>query len=252
MTELAEDHVPTGCASLDRALGGGLPRGEITLFYGEAGTGKTSLAVQCAVLCCKRGGKALYVDSGGGFNVERLVQTAADALPLVTENLILFTPESFGQQILLVETLDRYATEKTTLLVFDTVTGHYRLELTGAQETFRSNRQLNRMIAYLKQLAVARRIAVLAISQVRTALAHGTDQPKPIEPVAQRVLSHWSSLSIRLSSTPMAGVKEWTIEKAKAPGKAGLRSLVTVTAKGVSDFSAATASARSDRSSWQT
>ncbi len=253
MAKLAEDYVPTGCIGLDRALGGGFPRGKISLLYGGAGTGKTSLAIQCAVLCSRRGEKALYVDSGGGFNVERLAQTAGDALPSVTENLIVFTPQSFHEQVLLVEAIDRYVTRSTGVLVVDTVTGYYRLELSGVHETFASNRQLNRMMAYLKQLAATRRVAVLAIGQVRASLAGPSNgRLQGIEPVARHVLDHWSSVSVRLSPTPVAGVKEWAIERGRTPETAGLRSLLAVTARGVSDASEATPSARSGRSTWQT
>ncbi|MEM2906011.1 MAG: ATPase domain-containing protein [Candidatus Bathyarchaeia archaeon] len=247
MAKLAEGCIPTGCPSLDRALGGGLPRGAVSLLYGEAGAGKTSLAVQCTVLCAKRGEKALYVDSGGGFNVERLAQMAAEALPEVMENLVVFTPQSFQEQILLAETIDRYVARKTTLAVFDTVTGLYRLELSGVHETFASNRQLNRMMAYLKQLAVARGVAVMAISQVRAALTPDASCGGGLEPVAQRVLNYWTSLSLRLSNTSRAGVKEWTIERAARPGIAGLHSLFEVADNGLRDFSEVTA--RSARSS---
>ncbi|RJS79912.1 DNA repair and recombination protein RadB, partial [Candidatus Bathyarchaeota archaeon] len=40
--------ISTGCTSLDDLLGGGITSGSITLIYGEAETGKTSLAIQCA------------------------------------------------------------------------------------------------------------------------------------------------------------------------------------------------------------
>ncbi len=52
----------TGLAALDALLGGGLDRGTSTLLLGPAGSGKSSIAVQCAVQAAARGEKAfLYL-----------------------------------------------------------------------------------------------------------------------------------------------------------------------------------------------
>jgi DNA repair protein RadB len=43
------DRLPSGCESLDSLLGGGFESGIITQLYGEAGTGKTNIALQLAI-----------------------------------------------------------------------------------------------------------------------------------------------------------------------------------------------------------
>ncbi len=43
--------IQTGCECLDNYLGGGISPGNITLIYGEPETGKTTLAMQCAMNC---------------------------------------------------------------------------------------------------------------------------------------------------------------------------------------------------------
>ena len=45
----------TGAAALDALLGGGLDRGTTTLLVGAAGTGKSSVAMQCAAAALQRG-----------------------------------------------------------------------------------------------------------------------------------------------------------------------------------------------------
>jgi circadian clock protein KaiC len=47
--------VSTGVARLDTLLGGGLDRGTATLLVGAAGTGKSSVTMQCAVAALHRG-----------------------------------------------------------------------------------------------------------------------------------------------------------------------------------------------------
>jgi circadian clock protein KaiC len=58
----AEPHqpavLPSGIASLDALLGGGLMTGGSTLLVGPAGTGKSSVALQFAVSAAERGGNA--------------------------------------------------------------------------------------------------------------------------------------------------------------------------------------------------
>jgi circadian clock protein KaiC len=58
----AEPHkpevLPSGIASLDSLLGGGLMTGGSTLLVGPAGTGKSSIAMQFAVSTAERGGSA--------------------------------------------------------------------------------------------------------------------------------------------------------------------------------------------------
>ena len=47
--------LPSGIASLDRLMGGGLERGTSTLFVGAPGTGKSTVAVQFAIAAAERG-----------------------------------------------------------------------------------------------------------------------------------------------------------------------------------------------------
>jgi circadian clock protein KaiC len=49
------DLQPTGVGPLDTLLGGGLDRGTATLLAGAAGTGKSSVAMQCVVTALQRG-----------------------------------------------------------------------------------------------------------------------------------------------------------------------------------------------------
>ncbi len=53
----------TGVPNLDTLLGGGIPREDVLLVIGEAGTGKTTLALQMAFHVAATGGIALYVST---------------------------------------------------------------------------------------------------------------------------------------------------------------------------------------------
>ena len=56
--------IPTGCLSLDIALGiGGLPRGRIIEIYGPESSGKTTVALHAIAEIQKQGGIAAFVDA---------------------------------------------------------------------------------------------------------------------------------------------------------------------------------------------
>ncbi|MBP5467248.1 MAG: recombinase RecA [Clostridia bacterium] len=56
--------LPTGCLSLDLAIGvGGLPRGRIIEIYGPESSGKTTVALHCIAETQKSGGIAAFIDA---------------------------------------------------------------------------------------------------------------------------------------------------------------------------------------------
>ena len=61
--ELNIETIPTGCLSLDIALGiGGLPKGRIIEIYGPESSGKTTLCQHIIAEAQKQGGVAAFVD----------------------------------------------------------------------------------------------------------------------------------------------------------------------------------------------
>jgi DNA repair protein RadB len=77
------EYLATGCSSLDALLDGGLERDAITLVFGEGGSGKTNLALQCARAAASRGLRIAYVDTEGVSSV-RLRQVFEGAGPTGT------------------------------------------------------------------------------------------------------------------------------------------------------------------------
>ena len=210
--DASESVISSGCASLDKLLGGGLPVGGISLIYGEAETGKTVLAMQSAVNVSRRGYKTIFIDSDYTFSPTRLSQIAYHDFNEIAPRIVLVRPTSFHEQSLAMDSLDEYLTQKTQLVVVDTITSLYRVEFGTPKETFALNRELTRQVACLSQISKTRDVAVLMISQVRSVLSDERESVS-IEPVATRVLRFWADVVINLRKTPQTHVIKAIIEK---------------------------------------
>jgi DNA repair protein RadB len=205
------ENVATGCRSVDDTLDGGLPAGSISLIYGEAETGKTTLAMQCAVNCANRNSKTLYVDCDDTFSAQRLSQVASKQFKQIAELIILMKPKDFREQAAIIDQMTDYVTMNFGLIVFDTFTSLYRLRVAESpSRTFELNRELNRQLAVLAQTARTQKIAVLTTSQVHNVLS---DMPVSVEPVATRVLKFWADIVIALKPTANPQMIEMMLTK---------------------------------------
>jgi len=202
--------IPTGCISLDKLLGGGFPAEGVSLVYGEAETGKTSLAVQCAVNCARRGIKSLFIDTDGTFSYERLSQIAEYDYEKISPLMIIMRPTTFQEQSRAIDQLEKVITNKFGLIIVDTVTSLYRVELDDPKETYAANRELNRQLAVLTQIAKTCGVATLIISQVRSVPLGETIE---IKPVATRVLNYWSEVVLDMKQTGQTRVIKVLREK---------------------------------------
>ncbi|XP_022717517.1 DNA repair protein recA homolog 1, chloroplastic-like isoform X5 [Durio zibethinus] len=80
---------PSGCLTLDLALGGGLPKGRIVEVYGPESSGKTTLALHAIAEVQKLGGNAMLVDAEHAFD-----PAYSKALGVDVENLIVCQPDN--------------------------------------------------------------------------------------------------------------------------------------------------------------
>lgn len=214
-------------------MGGGLPKGQVTLLYGVSSTGKTSLALQCAVVCARRKLKTIFIDSDNTFPVNRLAQIASDDLDHVSPLIFVSRPRTFYEQSLLIENLSYYVKD-VALVVLDSITSLYRLELELVDTTFILNRRLNWQTAHLVQAAKAHDLAVIVIGQVRSVITEKGD--KRMEPVATRVLKFWAQNILRLRPSEKPALRQALVEKHFEVNHTGELCLFALDEKGIVDL----------------
>jgi recombination protein RecA len=97
------DVVPTGCLSLDIALGvKGVPRGRIVEIYGPEASGKTTLAQHIVAEVQKLGGIAAFVDAEHALDPDY-----AKKIGVKVDELLISQPDTGEQALEIVETLVR-------------------------------------------------------------------------------------------------------------------------------------------------
>jgi recombination protein RecA len=118
--KLGESHrsvvetVPTGCLSLDIALGGGFPKGRVVEVYGPESSGKTTLTLHAIAAIQKSGGTAAFIDAEHALDPEYARRIGVDV-----DNLLISQPDNGEQALEIVETLVR--SNAVDIIVIDSV-----------------------------------------------------------------------------------------------------------------------------------
>lgn len=95
--------VPTGCLSLDLALGvGGVPKGRIVEVYGPESSGKTTVALHMVAEVQKRGGIAGFIDAEHALD-----PVYAEKIGVDIDNLYISQPDNGEQALEITETMVR-------------------------------------------------------------------------------------------------------------------------------------------------
>src|SRR3990170_3057889 len=93
-----ETKISAGSFDLNKWLFGGYEKDIITTIYGPAGSGKTNFCLLVSVSQAKKGNKIIYIDTEGGFSVERFRQLAGEEYQETLKNILLLKPTSFDEQ----------------------------------------------------------------------------------------------------------------------------------------------------------
>ena len=201
--------VSTSSRGLDALLGGGARAGEIVFLYGETGAGKTAVAMSLAASLLKRdaGAKVSWVDSDGKFSPPRMEQVLGPGEDM--RRLLYARPSSMEGQAEAIDVMERQL-QRGDMGVLDSATGVYRVDAGDAKATFSENKELNRQMGQLKEIAVGKGATMVVTGRVRSVL----DSPLPtVEPVGQRLLRYWADVVVKLETTPIPGARQATLEK---------------------------------------
>jgi circadian clock protein KaiC len=182
-TEFRRYSVPSGVDELDALLGGGLDAGSTTLVQGQAGTGKSTLALQYATKLAARGTRShlFCFDETVGIVLDRAEKLGLELPEYVRQGLITvqqvdpaeISPGEFADRVI------RAVDDGSELVVIDTLNG-YLNAMPGERYL---TTQLHELSTYLNQRGV---LTIFVLTQ------HGIlaeDVPLDISYLADTVLN---------------------------------------------------------------
>lgn len=194
--------ISTGSQDLNKWLGG-YESDIITTFYGPGGSGKTNFCMMAAASRARRGERVIYVDTEGGFSVERYNQLSSEGI----ENIMLLKPTSFDEQeSAFGKLLKELKRADIRLIVVDGMTMLYRLELAEVKNdkklVDRVNSKLARQMRILAEIARKRGIPVLMTNQVYSEFLSEEElkagKIAGVRMVGGDILKYWSKCIIEL------------------------------------------------------
>jgi len=99
--------ISAGSFELNKFLFGGYEKDIITTIYGPAGSGKSNFCLMACASVAKKNGKVIFIDTEGGFSLERLKQIAnldnSEDFKKILENILILKPTNFESNGRLLE-----------------------------------------------------------------------------------------------------------------------------------------------------
>ena len=189
--------VPTGCLSLDVALGlGGVPKGRIIEIYGPESSGKTTVALHMVAEVQKRNGIAGFIDAEHALDPAYAKNIGVDI-----DNLYISQPDNGEQALEITETMVRSGA--IDLVVVDSVAALVpKAELEGDMGDAHVGLQARLMSQALRKLTgvVSRtNCIVVFINQLREKV--GVMFGNPETTTGGRALKFYSSVRMEIRKT---------------------------------------------------
>src|ERR1700746_151625 len=194
--------IPTGCLSLDAALGvGGFPRGRVIEIYGPESGGKTTLTLQVIAEAQKLGGQAAFIDAKHALD-----PSYARKLGVDVDNLLVSQPDHGEQALEIAQELIR--SNAVDIVVIDSVAALVpKAELEGDMGDPSMGLQARLMSQALRKLTAIvskSRTCLIFINQIREKI--GVMFGNPETTTGGRALKFYAS--IRLDIRRIQAIKD--------------------------------------------
>ncbi|MGB2590733.1 MAG: recombinase RecA [Candidatus Acidiferrum sp.] len=184
--------IPTGCLSIDAALGvGGFPRGRVIEIYGPESGGKTTMTLHVIAEAQKLGGQAAFIDAEHALD-----PVYARKLGVDVDNLLVSQPDNGEQALEIAETLIRSG--GVDIVVVDSVAALVpKAELEGDMGDPQMGLQARLMSQALRKLTAIvskSRTCLIFINQIREKI--GVMFGNPETTTGGRALKFYASMRI--------------------------------------------------------
>jgi DNA repair protein RadB len=206
------EKISTGSYDLNTWLYGGYEKDIITMIAGPPGCGKTNFVILASCSQAKKGKKVIFVDTEGGFSVERVKQiVGSENAENILNNILLLKPTNFEEQKKdFLKLLSFVKKEDIGLIVIDGMAMLYRLEIGEAhnlkndEKIKEINREIAKQMRVLAEISRKQNIPILITNQVYMEFLPEEDFKKGVERstniVGGDLFKYWSKCIIELKN----------------------------------------------------
>ena len=182
--------ISTGSKQLDELIGG--YGREITIIYGPAASGKTTLGLMAAVGQLKKDKKIVFLDTENGFSVDRFMQICGPGYLTMLDRLLILRAKNFKEQCERVEMLMNIV--DIDLVIVDSLGFHYRKEVVDNHSEV--NKKMDRQLKILTEIS-RNGVPIVITNQVST-----NPQDGEIKLVGGEMVKKWGKRLIELKKDP--------------------------------------------------
>ncbi len=205
------EKISSGSYDLNKWLYGGYETDIITMIAGPPGSGKTNFVMLAACSQAKKQHKVLFIDTEGGFSVDRVKQIVGEDYEKILENIFILNPTSFEEQKKIFSTLlDKVKKNDVNLIIVDGMAMLYRLELGDAislkddEKVRQINREVAKQMRDLAEISRKQNIPVLITNQVYSQFLSEEELKqgvrREINIVGGDLFKYWSKCIIELTN----------------------------------------------------
>lgn len=201
--------ISAGSYDLNKWLYGGYEKDIITMIAGPPGSGKTNFCLLAACSLARKGNKVLFIDTEGGFSVDRIKQIVGENYEDILKNILLLDPTSFEEQKKdLMNLSGKIRKEHINLIVIDGMAMLYRLELGDARKddslVKKVNREVAKQMRALAEISRKQNIPIIITNQVYHSFLSEEEIRKGVKKemslVGGDLFKYWSKCIIELKN----------------------------------------------------
>jgi DNA repair protein RadB len=178
---------------IDELLEGGIESDIVTTVYGPAGSGKSCICMIIAVKIAKQGKKVIYVDTEGGFSVERIKQLDPEYQKTLQDIMVLRI-SNFQEQEEIFKKLNEMVTEKIGIIIIDSIAMLYRFEIGKNENIYGVNKSLGMQLSLLMDIARKKNVPSILANHVYADF----DVPGEVKLVGGDILKYSSKCLVEL------------------------------------------------------
>jgi len=182
--------ISSGDKGLDELISG--YGNEISIIYGLAASGKTTLAILSTVGQLKRDKKVVFVDTEKGFSIDRFMQICGLSYLNYLDRLLLIRVNNFDEQCKKIDSLINLV--GIDLIIVDSLGVFYRKEV--KENPAEINKKMDRQLRILTEIT-RKGVPVIITNQVSTDAETGE-----IRMVGGDMVKSWAKKLIELKKEP--------------------------------------------------